>query len=131
MLMRPFHGDENDRCEYDIRQVTQQACQEQQAQRDRDRCQHDRQWGLRTGLVVHRRLRQPAGNRIALTDGSGEVRRAEGEQLLRGSISSPCFCANARADDMPSMYASKKQARASGTMPSMSRAPQRGQHEIR
>ena len=75
-------GDEHDRREHHVRQVAQQPRQEEQAQRDRERGEHQRERRLRAGLVVHGRLRQAAGDRIALAERGGQVRRAEPEQLL-------------------------------------------------
>ena len=75
-------GDEHDRREHHVGQVAQQTRQEDQAHRDRERGEHERERRLRAGLVVHGRLRQAACDRVALAERRGQVRRAEPEQLL-------------------------------------------------
>ena len=76
------HGGQHHGGEHRLRQVLQQPGQEEQAQRERQRREDERERGARARLVVHRRLRQAAGDRIALPQRRREVRRAEAEQLL-------------------------------------------------
>ena len=75
-------GNQHDRREHDVGQVGQQAGQVHQAQADRDRSEHQRERRFRAGLVVHRGLRQAAGDRVGLEESRGQIRRAQAQQFL-------------------------------------------------
>ena len=76
------HRGQHDRGQHRLRQVFQQAREEQQAQRERDRGKDKRERRMRPGLVVDGRLRQPAGHGIAMSQGGGEIGRADAEKFL-------------------------------------------------
>ena len=63
---------------------SKQPGQEEQAQRERDRGKDQRERRARARLVVHRRLRQPAGDGIAVSQRRREIGRADAEKLLPG-----------------------------------------------
>ena len=73
---------EHDGGEHDVGQVGQQSRQVHEAERDRDRREHQRERRLRAGLVVYRGLRQPARHRVGLEQRRSQIRGTEAEQLL-------------------------------------------------
>ena len=78
---QPLHRDEHDRGQHRLRQVLEEAGQEEQADAERDGRDDQRQPRPGAGLLVHRRLREPAGHRVAVPERGQEVGAAEGEQL--------------------------------------------------
>ncbi len=63
---------------------SKQAGQKQQAKRKRDRGKNQRQRRACAGLVIHRRLREAAGDRIAVSHRRCEIGRTDAQKFLPG-----------------------------------------------
>ena len=79
---QPLDRDEHDGREHDVGRLRSRPVRNSRHSADGDRREDERQRRARAGLVVDGRLRQSAGDRVALAERRGEVGRAEREQFL-------------------------------------------------
>ena len=83
-VQQPIDRGQNNGRQDRLRQVVEQAGQEQQAQGERDRGEHEGERRARTRPVVDGGLREAARDRIAVAERRREIGRAEPKQLLAG-----------------------------------------------
>ena len=86
-------GDEHDRGQDDLGEVAQEIREEQQAGRDGDRREHQRERRPGARLVVDGGLREASRHRDSRgRSATAQLAAARASSSWRGSISSPCFC---------------------------------------